>query len=375
MIAETHPQRLTRLTPVEDLLALIARLVKPVEPREVELAAAHEGMLGGVLASDVFTGPRPLRPVALRDGWAVAAGLTADAGSYAPIPLDPALRIDTGEPLPPSADAVAPADAVVMRGGRAEIIAPVVAGEGVLAAGADCEAQRPLLRAGTRLNTVNAVVLAAAGATRVRVRAPRICVARARPSHDDVLGAACAVISRAMAAEGAVPSAASAGDLATTMGDAAIDAFITVGGTGSGRNDTSVRTLASIGRVEIHGIALSPGETAAFGMAGGRAVLMIPGRLDAALAAWLVLGRRLVARLTGGVEQQEGKTAVLARKIASPLGMTEVVPVRCRGGQAEPLASGYWPLQAIADANGWIEVPPGSEGYPAGAAVVVRAWP
>jgi molybdopterin biosynthesis enzyme len=183
---------------------------------------------------------------------------------------------------------------------------------------------------------------------------------------------------RAIAAEGAVPSEAPAGDLATTMGDAAIDALIAVGGTGSGANDASIRSIASIGRVEIHGIALSPGETTAFGMIGARPVLMIPGRLDAALAVWLVLGRRLLARLTGAAEkqgQEEEKTAVLARKIASPLGMTEVVPVKCCGGQAEPLASSYWPLQAIADANGWIEVPPGSEGYPAGAAVVVRAWP
>ena len=42
-------------------------------------------------------------------------------------------------------------------------------------------------------------------------------------------------------------------------------------------------------------------------------------------------------------------------------------------GGAEPIASGYWPLQAIARANGWILVPGDSEGYPAGAEVVVRA--
>jgi molybdopterin biosynthesis enzyme len=375
MTAETDAQRITRLTPVEDVLALIETLVKPVEPREVELAGAYEGMLRGVLASDVSAGPRPLHAVALRDGWAVAATLTADAGAYAPVPLDPAIRIATGESLPSGADAVAPADVVVVGGGQAEIIAPVVAGEGVLAAGADCEPRRPLLRAGARLNAVNAAVLAAAGVASVRARAPRICVARARPGHDDVFGAECAFINRVIAAEGAMPSEASAGNLATALGDAAVDAFIALGGTGSGRNDGSIRTLASIGRVEMHGIALSPGETAAFGIVGARPVLMLPGRLDAAIAVWLVVGRRLLARLSGVAEEQERNTAVLARKIASPLGMTEVVPVRCRNDQAEPLASGYWPLQAIADANGWIEVPPGSEGYPAGAEVVIRAWP
>ncbi len=47
------------------------------------------------------------------------------------------------------------------------------------------------------------------------------------------------------------------------------DAVIAIGGTGGGRDDESVRTLARLGRVEAHGIAVSPGETAAFGFAGG----------------------------------------------------------------------------------------------------------
>jgi molybdopterin biosynthesis enzyme len=40
-----------------------------------------------------------------------------------------------------------------------------------------------------------------------------------------------------------------------------------------------VKTLARLGQVEAHGIAVSPGETAAFGFAGARPVLLIPGRL------------------------------------------------------------------------------------------------
>ena len=70
-----------------------------------------------------------------------------------------------------------------------------------------------------------------------------------------------------------------------------------------------------------------------------------------------------------------GTLALLTRKHASPLGLAEVVPVHQSGDQAEPIASGYWPLQAIARANGWILIPGDSEGYPAGAEVVVRALP
>jgi molybdopterin molybdotransferase len=127
--------------------------------------------------------------------------------------------------------------------------------------------------------------------------------------------------------------------------------------------------------VEVHGVALTPGETAAFGTMGQRPVLLVPGRLDAALALWLVLGRQLLARLSGRTEQPLGSTAVLTRKHASPLGLAEVVPVHAQGGKADPIASGYWPLSAILRVNGWILVPADSEGYPAGAEVVLRPWP
>jgi molybdopterin biosynthesis enzyme len=159
------------------------------------------------------------------------------------------------------------------------------------------------------------------------------------------------------------------------MAHTGADAIIVVGGTGTGRTDMSVRVLAGAGTVEVRGVALTPGETTAFGMVGQRPVLLVPGRLDAALAVWLTLGRHLLVRLTGGSGDVLGTLALLTRKHASPLGLAEVVPVHQRGDQAEPIASGYWPLQAIARANGWILVPSDSEGHPAGTEVVVRALP
>ena len=80
-------------------------------------------------------------PIALRDGFAVDAATVADAGPYAPVPLPlTTRRIDVGEPLPSGTDAVLPLDAVTLRGHRAEAVAPVAAGDGVLAAGGDAMA-------------------------------------------------------------------------------------------------------------------------------------------------------------------------------------------------------------------------------------------
>jgi molybdopterin molybdotransferase len=363
------PQRIARLTPLAEVLARIDALVKPVTPREVETAAAA----GRVLAGDVYAA-LPKAPLALRDGWAVSAELTADASSYAPAPLPAATRIDAGEPMPAGADAVAPVDVVVERSGRAEIIAPVATGEGVLPAGADADRQTAFARAGRRLTQVQAAALAAAGVTRLKVCEPRVRLVRARAATDAVIDAAAGLIVGEIAAAGG-RVLGDAAELAAALADDAADAIVAIGGTGSGRHDAAVHTLARVGRLELHGIALAPGETAAFGLFGPRPALLLPGRLDAALAVWLVVGRHLLERLGGVADGRPATKARLARKVASTLGLAEVVPVRLREGAAEPIASGYVPLSALAQADGWLLVPADSEGYPPGAEVVIRPWP
>lgn len=370
MAAEHDPQQMTRLTPLAEVKARIDTLVKPITPRRIAVAAA----VGRVLAEDVVAQAAvPASALALRDGFAVAAEALSDASSYAPVQLAPTKRVDAGEAMPAGTDAVALLDTVVERDGRFAAIATVAPGDGVLTAGGDVRAGTLLLRAGAVVRGTDAAAFAAAGIAEVAVREPRVCVAPARAAHDPIITAAVELLASAAAAAGGMVHRAAAG--AAALADTEADVIIVVGGTGAGRNDTSARALAAAGEVVVRGVALMPGETATFGMKGQRPVLLVPGRLDAALAVWLTLGRHLVARLTGGFGDVQGTLALLTRKHASPLGLAEVVPVHQSGDQAEPIASGYWPLQAIVRANGWILVPSESEGYPAGAEVVVRALP
>jgi molybdopterin biosynthesis enzyme len=104
-------------------------------------------------------------------------------------------------------------------------------------------------------------------------------------------------------------------------------------------------------------------------------VLLIPGRLDAALAIWLLIGRPLLARLAGGTVEDAPVTLPLRRKVTSTIGLTELVPVGCGEGMAEPLGSGYLSLTSLARSDGWIVVPADSEGFAAGTPVVVHPWP
>jgi molybdopterin molybdotransferase len=377
MDGEGARQKIARLTPVDEVLAQIERLIRPVTSRPTEVAAA----VGRMLAEDAIAPANcPRSRCALRDGFAVSAESVADASAYAPVPFaSPPPWVDAGEELPAATDVVLPHDAVVQRNSRFEAIAPVTPGEGTLAAGADARAGEPLVSAERCLSATDVAVLRAAGVDRVATRVPRIRLARTHARDDLIIEAIHRLLVRAILTDGGVaqiPSnSAPADDLVPALADQTVDAVIAVGGTGNGRHDASVRTLVQHGRVVMHGIALMPGDTAAFGLVGTRPVLLVPGRLDAALAVWLVIGRHLLARLIGHGDDHPEVPAVLKRKISSPLGMTEVVPVRRTGSQVEPVASGYWPHRAIAQSDGWVLVPAHSEGYPAGAQVMVRPWP
>ncbi|MGE3146377.1 MAG: molybdopterin-binding protein, partial [Pseudorhodoplanes sp.] len=242
------------------------------------------------------------------------------------------------------------------------------------AAGADGAAGQHLLPAGAQLGAGRCAALLAAGIADVPVRRPRIHLVAAKADASAPIAGALAVLAGDIGREGG-EAIAGAGPLDEILAAPAADAVVAVGGTGSGRDDNAVSVLARAGTVAAHGIGISPGETAAFGRVRAAPVLLLPGRLDSALAAWMTIGRPLLGQLAGAAPTERAWPATLSRKVASSIGLAEIVPVRCRDGKAEPLASGYWPLQALAQADGWILIAADSEGHPAGTPVAVRALP
>jgi molybdopterin molybdotransferase len=368
------PQRIASLTPLDDVLVRINALVKPIAAQRIDdLRSA----LGRTAAEDIIIdAPVPPAAIALRDGWALSSHLTIDAGPYAPVSIPIAIRVDVGERLPPHADGVAPLDALISRDGEAHVLAPVIPGEGVLPAGGDVPRGVTLIRAGERLDALRIALLAALGVTHAQVRVPRLSLTRPHSRPDRVLDAVMACIADAIGRAGAIATTRSPDDVlehASTQTD--VDAFVVVGGTGCGRLDNAVQTLASIGNVQVHGVGLIPAETSAFGTVGPHPVLLLPGRFDAALAGWHMLGRAMLMRLTGNAEPPCLRTAKLTRKVSSTAGLAELVAVRCEGSLATPLASGYVPISALGRANGWILIPSESEGRPEHSEVAVRPWP
>ncbi len=102
-------------------------------------------------------------------------------------------------------------------------------------------------------------------------------------------------------------------------------------------------------------------------------VFLVPDRLEAALAIWLMLLRPCLDRLTGTPPAEAAIRGPLTRKIASTVGLTEVALLRRTPAGLEPVAVADLTLSAVAAADAWLAVPPNSEGFAAGATVEAYA--
>jgi molybdopterin molybdotransferase len=362
-------QRIKSLTPLAEILLRLDTLVQPVATQDVALNAAT----GAILAVDVVAPvDMPLHSTALHDGWAISSEAVIDASPYSPTILSSLpVWMDAGQPMPAGTDAILPADAVAAANGNVEVYASLAQKEGVLPARFDAAKETILFKAGKRLRAIDVAVLSTLAFDIIRIRAPRVTIISASAPRIETDTVA-PVIADAVRARSGVPEIARLTELEAILSKPDTDAIITIGGTGAGKNDKAVKLLESLGNVEFHGFGISPGQTAALGSVNGCPVLMLPGRLDAALAAFLVVGSRLMARLTGSKENGTVQPISLTRKVTSTIGLADIVFVRHVANGIEPLGSGIFPLQALMQADGWILIPSGSEGVAAGTKVEMR---
>jgi putative molybdopterin biosynthesis protein len=379
--------------------------------------------LGRVTAAPIWANlSSPHYHAAAMDGVAVRAAETAGATESTPLRLAlgrQAIWVDTGDPLPPNADAVVMAEHVQEIGDDIEIMAAVAPWQHVRPLGEDIVATELVLPENHRLRPVDLGALAAAGHASVPVRRrPRVAIIPTgtelvslpttddrRPTTDDqadhdpqsVVGGLSSSLRPGQIIE--FNSLILAGQVAEWGGQATRsapvpdrrellraaveqalaehDIVVVNAGSSAGSEDYTAAVLAEIGSVVVHGAAIRPGHPIILGTAQGKPVLGLPGYpVSAALTAELFL-RPLIFRMQGQLApRRPSMPAVFSRKLLSPIGEDEFVRVTLGevDGRviATPLTRGAGVVMSLVRADGLVQVPRFSEGLHPGAEVQVE---
>ncbi|MDH2386327.1 molybdopterin-binding protein [Bradyrhizobium sp. CER78] len=352
------------LTPLDAALAAVLRNLAPVQPIELPPAEALRCIAAEMPALRAY----PPHDVAVGDGWAMRANDLVGASSYAPLPLAALpVWVEAGAAMPDGTDCVVDADAVDSSGPLAQVLAEAIPGQGVRRAGSDIAIGRAVIAAGEPLLPRGLLLARAAGLDLLRVRRPRLRIVNT--SNGQLTAQLIADTAQFAGTE--IVCAEVAPDvtaIANALAADGCDLIVTIGGTGVGRNDAAVNALAARGTLIAHGIALQPGRTTAVGRVDATPVVALPGAPDQAFAAWWAIALPLLDRLS--VRHPRKTLALpLERKIASGVGIAEIVLLTRQDGSWATLAIGDLSLDAISRAEGLLIVPGASEGFAAGTVV------
>jgi molybdopterin biosynthesis enzyme len=360
------PQRLpASLTPLDAALAALLHGLEPVAPIGLPLTQA----LGCVGADTPAPGVFPLRDIAIADGWALRAGDLVGASSYSPLPLArPPAWVEAGDPMPEACDCVIDADSVDHIGPMVQVLAEAIPGQGVRRTGGDIAPATSVIASGRKIRPLDLLIARAAGLETLNVRRPRLRIVNIPTTSGHAVTAQLIAESARTAGAGVTYIEATtrdAGSIASGIEPGDCDLLLTTGGSGVGRTDAAIAALTRCGELIAHGIALQPGRTSAVGRIGTIPVIALPGAPDQALAAWWTLALPVLDRLSG-LRPRQKVIRPLARKIASTVGIAEIVLLGKTEDVWMPLAVGDLSLDSIARADAWLAVSGGAEGFAAG---------
>jgi molybdopterin molybdotransferase len=354
-----------RRVPLTEARTAFLAKIEPVAMTGMATAKAA----GLVLAADVLApAPLPAQALALQRGYAIASSLSVGASAYLPNLLaEMPCLVQPGEPLPAGCDSILDPDDVRETPGGAEVITSAAPGRHVRQAGGDVAAGHTIVAAGARLSGSQAAVLRAAGIAEVPVRVPSVVVVAPKDSCAsaalvmDLVTRAGAEVSIAYVPEsrlvGTLPSAASA-DLAL------------VAGWSGAVLQSAAEAMIEAGRLIAGDLAVSSGAAMACGFIEAEEcsapVILLPGRIEETLAAWLLLARPALDQLAGFSGLRPTTVLPLARKISSAPGMVDVALLKRQADRWKPLGVGDISWAALAEADAWLAIPAESEGFAAG---------
>ena len=393
----------TRRHTVQQAIDWLDAHLHALDAELVPLRAAAGRVLATTIVSDIDV---PGFDRATMDGYAVVADSTEGATPYNRVALTvvgdalpgspfarsltrgEAVRIMTGAPMPAGSDAVLPAESVEGNGDVVSATSDVSPGKNVGQRGEDIVRGTTLLEIGRVLRPQDLGVMSSIGlADATVVRQPRVRLvitgnellpSGSKPQGFQITDANGPMLAALAERDGAIvdfpglvrdePEAI----LAALHADA--DIIIVSGGSSVGIEDHAPTLVATHGELAVHGIAMRPSSPTGMGRIGQRLIFLLPGNPVSALCAYDFFAGRAIRALGGRSKDWPYRSvrATLARKISSPIGRLDYARVRLAGERAEPLSvTGASVLSSTTRADGFVIVDQDSEGFAAGAEVLV----
>lgn len=401
------PQR----TEVGAVLHLLRNRLHPLTEESVSLAEAA----GRVLAADVLAEVSvPSFARSAMDGYALVGAETFGASTYNALEFEiigqafpgrpfvgtvqpgQAVRIMTGAPVPPGADAVLQAEAAeeippVTEGvsARLRVVDAVPPGRNIGHPGEDISAGSLILKAGRVLRPQDLGVLASVGSSPVSVlRRPRVAIlvtgdellpCGAKPEGYRIVDSNSVMLQALVRRDGGLPSEVRLlpdryESIKAALASATEEVVLISGGSSVGMEDHAPRVVSELGELPVHGVALRPASPAGVGFISNRVVFLLPGNPVSCLCAYDLFAGPAI-RLLGGrtLDLPYRRLELpLARKISSAIGRVDYVRVHIKENQVEPLAiSGASLLSSTTRADGFVLVPAELEGHGPGETVQV----
>ncbi len=332
-------------------------LAEPLKARRSQPPFDASSMDGyAVRTADVATVPATLKVVGMAAAGRHFEG-TISAGD--------AVRIFTGAPLPPGADAVLIQENTTAHDdGTVTANEPVAAGRHIRRAGLDFQENALLLEAGRRLGMRELALAAAMGHAHLAVRRPPVVAIIATgnelvapgdlPTPDQIFAATSPGLAAYVNALGG-----EAHDLGIVRDDRAAiartveralalpaDLVLTIGGASVGDHDLVQDALTDAGlTLDFWRIAMRPGKPLMFGRIEETRVLGLPGNPVSSLVCAILFVRPLIAALLGQKPHDPSELAILGGDLPENDGRQDHIRARLATRRGELPAAMPLPVQ------------------------------
>jgi putative molybdopterin biosynthesis protein len=324
------------------------------------------------------------------DGYAVPFRITLEADLDNPVSLEreiEAVPVNTGDPLPPFADAVIMVEDVEEHASSIVIRKPAYLWQHVRMTGEDVIEADILFPANYRFRTFDLGLLLASGITEVWVRKkPKLLIIPT--GHElidlyeqsveevgqdrliDFNSYTLSALGREMGFEVEKSPIARSKDHLREIVDSSsdrCDVLVINAGSSAGREDFTEAIIRERGRLVFHGVTIMPGKPTMFGIIDGKPVFGIPGYPVSAVVGFTTFLQPLSDRLCRTHTPEQSITCVTPYKMASTIGVEEVLRVNLvsRGGRyyAYPLPRGASVFSSLSRADAIVRIPENIEGY------------